>query len=568
MGEGTVRSMLRHGHARRAIGVLLLALLLVLWAPLASAQLPDLVDGGEATPAESTDGATPEREATVTYFNRDIVTFRAPFLGIPPERRARNAESAIAAAVAQPGVASLGERKVPQGVVITVGGAAALVLTPGDVDPLSGQDFAQAQAELVSRLGAAIAAAEEQQEPRHLLRGALFCLLATAILVGVLWGYRWLVLRLHQWLERQVQKRLSATRAEAGRQLIRGMVTVLRWTVRIIEWVVVLVLVEEWLRFCLGQFAYTRPWADAMTGWIVARLKDFGSGVLSAIPGLLTVVLIFLLARAITKTLGLMLKGVEHGRYNLLGIDAQLAEPTRKLMVAVIWLFALAMAYPYLPGAQTDAFKGLSVLVGLMVSLGASSIIGQAAGGFTLLYSRTMQNGDFVRIGDTEGVVLQIGLFTTRLRTFTGVEVSFPNTVVLNGRLENYSRHPDGAGLWMDTNVTIGYDTPWRQVQRLLLQAAAATEGVQEVPEPFVLQTALSDFYVEYTLRTRLADPMQRNAIRTTLLSNVQDAFNEAGVQIMSPNYRGDTEAPKLVPREHWEGLPVPGTPAKADAPD
>ncbi len=547
----------------RVLAAVLLAVATCLPAlAVALPALPSTEPGPESDPPAS----AVEADTTATYFNRDIVTYRVPFLGIPPERRARNTEASIARAVSQPGVADIGSHEIPQGVVVTVAGNPVLVFTPADLDPVEGETLTQARDGIVARLGEAVGAAESELEPRQLLRGALFSVLATLVLAGALWCYLWLVRRWNAWLEKLIQKRLANTRAEAGRQLIRGVATTIRGVVRVAEWVLVLVLLEEWLRFVLGQFAYTRPWAEAMTGWILAKIQAWGGAFLGALPGLLTVVVIFLLARAVTKTLGLMLKGVERGRYSLLGIDAQLAEPTRKLIVAVIWLFALAMAYPYLPGAQTDAFKGLSVLVGLMVSLGASSIIGQAAGGFTLLYSRTMQSGDFVKIDDTEGVVLQIGLFTTRIRTFTGVEVSFPNTVVLNGRLENYSRHPDGAGLWMDTDVTIGYDTPWRQVRRLLTDAAGATEGVQQTPEPFVLQTALSDFYVEYTLRTRIEDPARRNAIRTELLGNIQDAFNDAGVQIMSPNYRADSETPKLVERAFWEGLPRPD--AEAPAPD
>ncbi|MBB1059918.1 mechanosensitive ion channel family protein [Marilutibacter spongiae] len=541
-----------------------LLLLLAGLAP-ALAALPSLPGEKPDATAEATPTAI---DATASYFNRDIVTYRAAFLGIPPQQRARNTEASIERAVSLPGAAVIGSHEIPQGVVVTVSDIAVLVLTPADLDPVAGETLEQARDAVISRLGEAVGAAESELEPRYLLRGLLYSLLATALLVAALWGYRWLVLRWHAWLEGSIQKRLARTHAEAGRQLIRGSATALRWIVRIAEWVLVLVLLEEWLRYVLGQFAYTRPWADAMTGWMLMKLKAWGGALLGAVPGLLTVVVIFLLTRAVTRTLSMMLKGVERGRYSLLGIDAQLAEPTRKLLIAVIWLFALAMAYPYLPGAQTDAFKGLSVLVGLMVSLGASSIIGQAAGGFTLLYSRTMQPGDFVKIDDTEGTVLQIGLFTTRLRTFTGVEVSFPNTVVLNGRLENYSRHPDGPGLWLDTGLTIGYDTPWRQVQRLLLEAAAETEGVQATPEPFVLQTALSDFYVEYTLRTRIEDPMRRNEIRTALLGRIQDAFNTAGVQIMSPNYRADSEEPKLVAREFWDGLPVPGATGPAAAHD
>ncbi|TBR39433.1 mechanosensitive ion channel family protein [Dyella terrae] len=224
------------------------------------------------------------------------------------------------------------------------------------------------------------------------------------------------------------------------------------------------------------------------------------------------------------------------------------------IVVAIVWLFALALAYPYLPGAQTDAFKGLSVLVGLMVSLGASSIVGQAAGSFTILYSRTMRVGEVIKSGDNEGVVLQIGLFATRIRTLTGVEISIPNTVILSNQLSNFSRNPEGQGMWLTTTVTIGYDAPWRQVHKMLIGAAMKTKGVEKTPAPFVLQTALSDFYVEYLLHARILDNGLRLDILSEMHAHIQDAFNEAGVQIMSPHYERDPAEPKVVAPEHWEG--------------
>lgn len=349
------------------------------------------------------------------------------------------------------------------------------------------------------------------------------------------------------------------------RHLLTGVRIVGDWLLRILVAIALFLVAEEWLRFVLGQFGFTRPWADAMTGWMLDLLRGWGHSIAGALPGLFAATLIFLLARLLTHTVSLTFRGVAEGRFQLFGIDQVLAEPTRKLVNVVIWLFALAMAYPYLPGSDTDAFKGLSVLVGLMVSLGASGIVGQAAGGFTILYSRTMSVGDYVRSGEVEGVVLQIGLFTTRLRTIAGVEVSIPNNVVLSGQLHNFSRHPDGPGMWMETGVTIGYDTPWRQVHRLLLAAASRTPGVAREPAPFVLQAALSDFYVDYRLRVRVDDPLRRFAVLSELHAQIQDAFNAAGVQIMSPNYEADPDRPKLVPREHWDGLPVPEA---APAPD
>ena len=390
-------------------------------------------------------------------------------------------------------------------------------------------------------------------------------MLGTGIAIAAAAGVLWLGRRLRERAKRWIQRTEAAASQGSVRHLLTGVRIVGDWLLRILVAIALFLVAEEWLRFVLGQFGFTRPWADAMTGWMLDLLRGWGHSIAGALPGLFAATLIFLLARLLTHTVSLTFRGVAEGRFQLFGIDQVLAEPTRKLVNVIIWLFALAMAYPYLPGSDTDAFKGLSVLVGLMVSLGASGIVGQAAGGFTILYSRTMSVGDYVRSGEVEGVVLQIGLFTTRLRTIAGVEVSIPNNVVLSGQLHNFSRHPDGPGMWMETGVTIGYDTPWRQVHRLLLAAASRTPGVAREPAPFVLQAALSDFYVDYRLRVRVDDPLRRFAVLSELHAQIQDAFNAAGVQIMSPNYEADPDRPKLVPREHWDGLPVPEA---APAPD
>lgn len=393
----------------------------------------------------------------------------------------------------------------------------------------------------------------------------MWAVLGTGIAIAAAAGVLWLGRRLRERAKRWIQRTEAAASQGSVRHLLTGVRIVGDWLLRILVAIALFLVAEEWLRFVLGQFGFTRPWADAMTGWMLDLLRGWGHSIAGALPGLFAAILIFLLARLLTHTVSLTFRGVAEGRFQLFGIDQVLAEPTRKLVNVIIWLFALAMAYPYLPGSDTDAFKGLSVLVGLMVSLGASGIVGQAAGGFTILYSRTMSVGDYVRSGEVEGVVLQIGLFTTRLRTIAGVEVSIPNNVVLSGQLHNFSRHPDGPGMWMETGVTIGYDTPWRQVHRLLLAAASRTPGVAREPAPFVLQAALSDFYVDYRLRVRVDDPLRRFAVLSELHAQIQDTFNAAGVQIMSPNYEADPDRPKLVPREHWDGLPVPEA---APAPD
>ncbi|MDH5833568.1 mechanosensitive ion channel family protein [Luteimonas kalidii] len=473
--------------------------------------------------------------------------------------RADAAEANIQRVVDRAGRHRVTFRDNEQGTLVLLGNELVTLVTPDDLDILHGQTMAQARADIAQRLGTAVDASRQDRLPGNLVRGALWALGASLVMALSLALVLWFGARLRQRLRDRIARQTSRADSGALHHVMLTLRVIGDWLVRLLVVVAVLVVIEEWLRFVLGRFAFTRPWADAMTAWILGRLGEFGHAIAAAMPELVTAIVIFLIARLVARTVSVTFRGVQQGRFQLFGIDRELAEPTRKLAVAVVWLFAIAMAYPYLPGADTDAFKGLSVLVGLMVSLGASGIVGQAAGGFTIVYSRIMSVGDYVRSGEVEGTVQQLGLFATRLRTLTGVEVSIPNTVVLGSQLQNFSRNPDGPGVWLETGVTIGYDVPWRQVQRMLLDAAGNTDGIHPDPPPFVLQTALSDFYVEYLLRARIDDVLRRPLVLTQLHANIQDAFNGEGVQIMSPHYEADPQAPKLVPPQYREGMPPPG---------
>jgi len=256
--------------------------------------------------------------------------------------------------------------------------------------------------------------------------------------------------------------------------------------------------------------------------------------------------------------------GVQSGRVNVSWIDADSARPTRRLAAFAVWVFALVMAYPYIPGSGTEAFKGLSVLVGLMVSIGASGIIGQGASGLILMYTRTYRPGEYVRVGEHEGTLVELGMFTSRLRTGLGEELTLPNALVLGSVTRNYSRTVK-EGFVLDTVVTIGYDAPWRQVHAMLIEAALRTEGVSADPKPRVFQTALSDFYAEYRLVCQAipSQPRPRAEVLSNVHANIQDVFNEHGVQIMSPHYLGDPAEQKVVPRANWYAPPAAPPPSK-----
>jgi small-conductance mechanosensitive channel len=191
------------------------------------------------------------------------------------------------------------------------------------------------------------------------------------------------------------------------------------------------------------------------------------------------------------------------------------------------------------------------------VTLGSSGLIAQWMAGMTLIYSRAMRQGDLVKAGDNEGVVILVGLLSTKIRTATFEEITIPNSSLISGSIRNFTRLSEGLGSRVTTTVTIGYDAPWRQVHALLLEAAARTEGLRTEPPPFVLQRALSDFYVEYELVGRIDAPLDRPYIMTRLHANVQDLFNEYGVQILSPHYMTQPAEPVVVDRRNWYAAPA-----------
>ncbi|WP_348946139.1 mechanosensitive ion channel family protein [Chitinibacter sp. FCG-7] len=332
---------------------------------------------------------------------------------------------------------------------------------------------------------------------------------------------------------------------------------VLRWLINLFTALVGLTLLYSWATLVFGLFPFTRAWSERLNQAIFSFLGELGQGILKAIPGLLVVVFIVVLARYITRFLHFVFGRIERGELHLSWFDRETASTTRKILSFLVWLLAVAMIYPYLPGADTEAFKGLSVMVGLMVSLGASSVVGQFASGLILIYAKSLKQGEYVQIGEVEGTVIHIGLFATKIHTNLREEISIPNSVLVGQSVKNYSRLASDGGVITQVGVTIGYDTPWRQVEAMLIEAANKTPGVRAIPQARVYQTALSDFYVEYFLRIAVDEPRRRLEILSDLHATIQDVFNTYGVQIMSPHYRGDPPEAKIIAPEQWSPAPA-----------
>ena len=492
------------------------------------------------------------QRAPVIIANRTIIELRGPIAGYSAEERAKSSIERIKAALDADPKAEVSHAETEEGTRVRVGGRHAFIVTRIDIDPQAGETTQIVAREAIKRLEQAIAERREQKSLHYMATAAGLAAAAT-LLYGLL---LWLIYRAARW----AGVRVAAEAEQRARRLnVSGVNRLASRAVTVLAWLLGIALTTAWLAFVLERFPYTRAWGERLTFNLLDVTKQVLMAIIGAAPGLVVVAIIFVVTKAAIGIGRAFFDRVQAGQIEVKWLSGDTVGPTRRIFAFAAWLFALAMAYPYLPGASTDAFKGLSVLVGLMVSLGGASVIGQAFSGLILMYSRTFRRGDYVRIGDNEGTVTELGMFTTHLRTGLGEEITLSNSVVMATTTKNYSRAVPGTGFVVDTVVTIGYATPWRQVEAMLLEAARRTADVSPKPAPMVRQTALSDYYVEYRLvaYTPLERPVQRAEILHRLHANIQDVFNEYGVQIMSPHYVLDPKAPQVVPKDQWFAPPA-----------
>jgi small-conductance mechanosensitive channel len=536
--------------------LLLLAFLTIPFSPQAAAQSESTLPGVGAT----AEPATPTGGAPVVVFNRKVVEFRVPYYGSSAEERAERTEARLRDLLSRGGPAVVTTQEIEQGHLILLDGSPAVIITNGDADALAQETPAAAAQRAASALRQLVADTREARDFDSLLKALIRVGIATAILAAAWWVLRrlrsLLAARLLKVAHRQSEKLKVGGAALVQRDRLLDFVRSLLLGVFLL---LVLLLVYEWLGYVLAQFPYTRPWGQRLSQFLIDLVAGFGGAIISALPSLVVAAAIFLIAHFMNRGVKGFFHRVETGQIQLSWLEADLAPPTRRLASVVLWIFALAMAYPYLPGSGTDAFKGLSLLIGLMVSIGSSSLVAQAGSGLILMYTRTLKEGEYVAIGESEGTVVALGMFSTRVRTGLGEELTLPNSLVLQNVTKNYSRTVRGQGFVLDTTVTIGYDTPWRQVEAMLIEAARRTPGVVDQPAPHVFQRALSDFYPEYRLVCQAvpSQPRPRAEVLSALHGNIQDVFNEHQVQIMSPHYLGDPGQAKVVPKEHWYAPPA-----------
>ena len=379
-------------------------------------------------------------------------------------------------------------------------------------------------------------------------------ILATIILIALLFGLLWLIKRMDIALQNRIKKRIESVE-NISFNLIKSnqiwrIFHVLVMTLRVI---LILLTIVFFADYVLSLFPWTNGIAKYTLNLIIEPIKNIGTAFVNYIPKFVFLLFIYFITKYLLKLIKLFFIGIEEGNIKLKDFNPEWAMSTFKIVRAFIVVFAIVISYPYIPGSDSVAFKGVSVFVGVLFSLGSSSFVGNLIAGYTMIYRGAFKKGDRIEVDNQIGIVEEQRLMVTRLRSQKNEEIVIPNSVLVNSKIVNYTAKAKDLGLIIHTIVGIGYETPWRQVDAMLKLAANRTEGILKNPSPFVLKKSLADYAINYEINGYCKDVENINAVYSALHQNILDVFNENDVQIMTPSYVADTDIPKVVPKDKWD---------------
>ncbi|MEP6464864.1 MAG: mechanosensitive ion channel domain-containing protein [Parafilimonas sp.] len=304
-----------------------------------------------------------------------------------------------------------------------------------------------------------------------------------------------------------------------------------------IKWVVIITAVYLAFPILFSIFPWTKNFASTLLAFLINPLRKIFHSLWDYLPNFFTILVIVIVFRYFLKFIHFLKYEVERGALKIPGFYADWANPTFQIIKVLIYAFMIVVIFPYLPGSNSPVFQGVSVFLGVLFTFGSSGSLSNIIAGLVLTYMRAFKIGDRVKIGDITGDIIEKTLLVTRIRTIKNEIISLPNSNIMSSHTINYSSDAVEKGLILHTTVTIGYDVPWRDMHRVLIDAAQKTEFILKEPTPFVLQTSLEDFYVSYQINAYTHEPNKQANIYSQLHQNIQDCANEAGIEIMSPHY-------------------------------
>ena len=373
---------------------------------------------------------------------------------------------------------------------------------------------------------------------RSLLIDIGFALLDTVIFIAFLVAFYKLFPKLYEkirsWRGTYVPPiKIQRVEVLSADQIASGLISLAKG----LRFVATLFIIYLWVTAALGSFPWTKGIATQLVGGVLTTLKAIGEAFVAFVPNVISIIVIVFVTRYIIKVISMVFNGLERGAITFPGYHREWTQPTYKIVRFLVIVFAAIAIFPHIPGSQSESFRGISVFLGVLLTFGSAGAVGNIVAGVVLTYMNPFRDGDRVKIGETIGDVIGRTLLVTRIRTIKNVDISIPNSMVLGTHLINFSSVAKEQGLILHTSITIGYDAPWKTVHELLISAAKMTTHILKTPEPFVLQTSLDDFYVTYEINAYTDQANKMATIYAEIHQNIQDKFNEAGVEIMSPHY-------------------------------
>ncbi len=484
----------------------------------------------------------PEEEATpagqVLVDGRPVLTVYEQVANLTPEARAQGIERRIVALAKETSIPAESVRIRPRDSWTEILTDSTVIMAVTDADAKatgkSRQLLALEDAESIRRT---IQTYRQEHSWRMILRAIFKTALVVLVLLVILWLVRRCRLFFRVRILERIQKSTILKEESAWHLSIAYVGPMILAIGTLLRWLLILALLEAALTITLGFYSSTREISLTVTRWLFTQLEMLGASAVNYLPNLLVVAVIAIITNHAIRLVKLIFGQIRKGDVKIPGFYPDWADPTAKLIRMLLLVLALIVAFPYLPGAASPAFRGISIFLGVLLSLGSSSAVASAIAGVILTYMRSFLVGDWVQIADTMGEVVERTLLVTRLLTPKAEVITIPNSTVMSGPVKNYSTEAKKAGVIFYTAVTIGFDAPWRTVHELLIDAALNTDHVLQQPAPFVLQRSLDDFYVTYELNAYTDTPREVLNIYSALHRNIQDKFNDAGVEICSPHF-------------------------------
>jgi len=415
----------------------------------------------------------------------------------------------------------------------------AIILTISDLDGLwLGKSNEALATEYLAIIKTSIAAERQSHNLFNWAKRIGLCLVILLLLIYMIKAVNWVFRQSRRYLINKSNSLISglnigSIKIIAAKDLERIFIKINNF----VRLLVTLLVIYLSLPLLFSIFPETEAWTSTLLNWVLGPLQVALNSIFHYLPNLFTILVIYLIFRYSLLAVKYFFEEIKRGNILISGFHADWAVPTFKILRFVLYAFMMVIIFPYLPGSDSAAFQGVSVFLGILISLGSSSAITNIVAGLVITYMRPFKIGDRVKIGDVTGDIIEKTMLVTRVRTIKNEDVTVPNSMVLSSSTVNYSSQAEQLGLIVHYKVTVGYDVPWKKVYELLISAALKTNHIEQEPKPFVFQTNLDNYYVSYQINAYTKQAGKQAAIYSSLLENIQDELKEAGIDLLSPTY-------------------------------